>query len=499
MKRVLLFAVVLLLGSTSFAQDWVQAQKVIAEDLNGLANFGNAVHISENWAIVGAWRDNTIEPEAGAAYVYQRNNDQWDFYQKLTPSNIEENDRFGYSVYIDENTILVGAIGSGVNDEGSVFYFVNNGSNWVQQQIIQASDAQEGDFFGVSVEAEGDVLICGSMFSDNAGEESQSGAAYIFRLQSENWIEEQIIVPSDNDVADNFGSDVSISGNKVAISAPNDRFDDIFLEGSVYIYVFDETSWNLEQKLTLDVADGQISDSFGRSLSLDQNRLMVGSQTNLGGGFSSGAVGVFEFLGTSWVQTALFTGSDIQAFFKFGYSLQLDGNRAVIGLWDTSIPTNETLSGRAYVYELINGTWTEQQVLEPNDGDPNDQFGFAVSISEGYILVGSQIDSDFLSGAGSAYFFEDETFIGIKESEFNTQISLYPNPTQNSFSMEGIDGVVNVRILTIDGKLVSMVHNVTNNELIPIDILDTGLYFVEVFGASGSSLNPQGVLKLMVK
>lgn len=100
---------------------------------------------------------------------------------------------------------------------------------------------------------------------------------------------------------------------------------------------------------------------------------------------------------------------------------------------------------------------------------------------------------------GSTYFFEDESFIGITEDDLKPRMFVYPNPTQNSFSIEGIDGMVNIRIFTIDGKLVSMASNIASSELVPIDEIDTGLYFVEIYESSTTQLTSPTMLKLLIE
>ena len=70
------------------------------------------------------------------------------------------NDTFGLSVAIDGNTIAVGAFKDSIGNtllQGSVYIFVRNGSEWTQQAKLLASDGEENDVFGYSVQLDGDT------------------------------------------------------------------------------------------------------------------------------------------------------------------------------------------------------------------------------------------------------------------------------------------------------------------------------------------------------
>jgi len=105
--------------------------------------------------------------------------------QKLIASDAQNNDFFGYSVSIssDGNTAIVGAInedGTGGNNDGAAYVFTRSGSVWTQQQKLTASDAEDNDQFGwsVAVSSNGTTAIVGAYVEGGGG--TNRGAAYIF-------------------------------------------------------------------------------------------------------------------------------------------------------------------------------------------------------------------------------------------------------------------------------------------------------------------------------
>jgi hypothetical protein len=203
---------------------WTQQKKIQASDKQGGDGFGYSVAISGNGntAIVGASGEDTVVGtntiyDTGAAYIFTRSGTTWNEQQKIRASDKEQNDRFGTSVAIsdDGNTAIVGALyeGTGGGQAGAAYIFTRSGTNWNEQQKIQASDKQASDNFGesVSISSDGNTVIVGAWREDTGGRDA--GAAYIFTRSGTNWNEQQKIQASDKQFGDNFGESVAISGD----------------------------------------------------------------------------------------------------------------------------------------------------------------------------------------------------------------------------------------------------------------------------------------------
>ena len=109
----------------------------------------------------------------------RRLNDQYAQIAKLTASDAAASDNFGYSVAVDGDTVVIGATGAGTGGAVYVRRTSDGGATYVEVAKLTASDAASGDRFGVSVAIDGDTIVVGANSDDDAG--SSSGSAYVFR------------------------------------------------------------------------------------------------------------------------------------------------------------------------------------------------------------------------------------------------------------------------------------------------------------------------------
>ncbi|MCP5020231.1 MAG: hypothetical protein GY930_00510 [bacterium] len=195
---------------------WNQQAYLKASNTDPFDAFGRSVAISGELAVVGAWSEDSSATQvdgnqsdngafdAGAAYVFERIGGAWTQQAYLKASNAEAGDRFGQSVAISGETIIVGAHeeesgATGVNgnqsdnsvtDSGAVYLFERTGGNWSQQAYLKASNPGAIDRFGYSVSMSGETVVVGAPLEDsdatgvegdqNNNGASASGAAYIF-------------------------------------------------------------------------------------------------------------------------------------------------------------------------------------------------------------------------------------------------------------------------------------------------------------------------------
>ena len=181
--------------------------------------------ISGNTVVVGTPRDDgTAGEEQGAAYVFVRSGLAWSQQQKLEASDAAGLDRFGYSVAISGDTVVVGTRaddGTAGIDQGSAYVFVRSGVVWSQQQKLEALDAVAEDLFGYSVAISGETIVVGALNDDGAAGEGQ-GSAYVFVRSGGVWSQLQKLEASDAAGLDQFGYSVAISGNTVVVGTPAD-------------------------------------------------------------------------------------------------------------------------------------------------------------------------------------------------------------------------------------------------------------------------------------
>ena len=214
-----------------------------------------------------------------------------------------------------------------------------------EQAKLTASDATAGDRFGFSVSIDGNTAVVGALLHDDDG--LSSGSAYVFVRSAGIWTQQAKLTASDAAANDLFGISVAIDGDTAVIGASGDR-DAGFNTGSAYVFVRSGTSWTQQAKLT--AGDAAADDTFGFSVSIDGDTAVVGAPFDDDAGNFSGSAYVFVRSGTSWTQQAKLTASDAAAGDLFGFSVSIDGDTAVVGvLLDDDAGTS---SGSAYVFGL---------------------------------------------------------------------------------------------------------------------------------------------------
>lgn len=260
-----------------------------------------------------------------------------------------------------------------------------------QNTRIVASDAAASNEFGCAVAISGDTVVVGSQRDGHAG--VYSGSAYVFIKSGGVWAQQQKLTASDAAAYDSFGVSVAISGDTIVVGA-NGKNN---YTGSVYVFTRSAGVWTQRTKLT--ASDGAVSDFFGKAVSLSGNTVAVGAN----GAGVGGAAYVFTGSGATWTQQQKLTASDPASEDDFGQSASLSGDTVVIGAHaDDDAGTS---SGSAYVFTRSGTTWTQQQKLTASDAAADDQFGYAVGVSGDTIVVGSRFDDDKGLSSGSAYIF----------------------------------------------------------------------------------------------
>ncbi len=380
--------------------------KLTASDGASSDSFGRSVAISGDTAVIGAHEDDDNGSRSGSAYVYVRSGGVWTEQQKLTASDGAADDIFGYSVAIDGDTVIIGAVldddnGSG---SGSAYVYARSGCPgacvWTEQQKLTASDGAADDDFGFSAAISGDTLVVGAYQDDDNG--SNSGSAYVYARSGGVWTEQQKLTASDGAAGDDFGYSVAISSDTLVVGAYQDD-DNGSRSGSAYVYVRDAGVWAEQQKLT--ASDGFLFDQFGSSVAISGDSIVIGADEDDDNGSDSGSAYVYVRSGCPascvWTEQQKLTAGDGAADDEFGWSVAISGDTLVVGAYQDD--DNGSNSGSAYVYTLSGGVWIEQQKLTASDGAANDFFGFSVAVSGDTAVIGAYQHDDNGTNSGSAY------------------------------------------------------------------------------------------------
>ena len=343
-------------------------------------------------------------------------------------TNGAADDRFGSRVSIDGDTMVIGAwadddnIGSAYDNIGSAYVFTRDtagdlGSDWTQVAKLTAGDRAGGDRFGTSVSIDGDTVVIGANMDDDDG--SDSGSAYVFTRATPgdlaaSWTQVAKLTADDGAAGDYFGTSVSIDGDTMVIGGG-------FGCNSAYVFTRDTagdpaSGWTqVGPKLT--ESDGAAGDYFGVTVSIGGDTIVIGAILDDDKGTDSGSAYVFTRdtagdLGSGWTQVAKLTADDGAGGDQFGNSVSIDGDTIVIGVQYYDDPTRGTNGhnfGSAYVFtrdtpgDLTSG-WTQVAKLTADDGAGQNYFGKSVSIDGHTVVIGAHYAGPIFS-SGSAYVF----------------------------------------------------------------------------------------------
>jgi len=379
---------------------WTQEGKLTASDAVASDNAGHVVALDGDTAVVGSLNaDLGVNfGNAGAVYVFKRTGTTWAQQAKLTASSSGRNARFGTSVDIDGDKVIVGAPGVVVGiarDAGLAYVFTRSGSTWSQSAILSAPDIAQSDLFGSSVAISGSTAVVGSPQED-PGNISNAGSAYVFTSSNDTWSYNSKLAASDAAAADNFGVSVDILSTRIVVGA----------SGASAAYTFNFRNPNWEQEAILVGTDTLLDDGFGRSVALNGDRCVVGANNaDPNAASNAGAAYVFKYTTPTWSQEGKLIASDSSVGAQFGWDVAISGSTVAVGAYFAD-PDGVVDACSAYVFTEASGTWTQDAIVVSSDKASSDRFGHSVDIDGTTLLAGAPFANlGSTSDAGAAYAF----------------------------------------------------------------------------------------------
>lgn len=330
--------------------------------------YGRAVAISGTHALVSASSADGTAPGSGEVYAYELQNGVWVETDSLGPSDPELLMRFGSTLAMDGTRALIGAThdDKAAFEAGAVYVFDLVDGAWTETAKLTASDAAREDHFGGAVALDGDRVLIAATDRDDQG--SNSGAVYAFELKDEVWAQVAKLTPSGGGAGRLFGHQAALSGNRALISTWGSPRE---------VYAFEYAGGNWAEVGTLPDPTGGAS--FGTAVALDGDLALVGEPSF--GSAALGAVHAYRHQSGVWVfsetlQRSTPTGGD-----QFGYTLALDGTRALIR-------APEAFIGSVYAFAYDGGFWTERGRFSPAPERTRQSVGISLGLSGEHVLVG---------------------------------------------------------------------------------------------------------------
>ncbi len=402
---------------------WTEQAVIVGNDWS----FGDAVAVDADAAAIGSPK------YEDAAYIYFRTGGIWAEQAKLTAADMVNSPGptfFGRSVDIDGDTVIVGAtrpLHSGYGYGGGVYVFVRNSSSqWLLQGKLETLD----DNFGYSVSLRGDEALVGAP--------GDSGTAYIFVRDGNVWNVQKKFVGDPNFPLEHFGASVAFDGDTAAVGA----FSGIYNSGQDIVRVFARTSSDWMQQAEFTIAKTQV---YGHTIGLSADELFVGSPYYSGDGFLSGEVYTFERNGSTWTgpETLGPNGGDCEDH-RFGYSVDIDGDTAVVGaVGDDQF---DWFSGAVYLYSRVGTQWVEQDRITNCQSAPCSPywfFGQSVAVDGDTLIVGA--GNQFLPDA-SAYVYTNSSSGWTQQAELKVAVNAWIGRSMTTVAIDGDTAIVGTHV-----------------------------------------------------
>ena len=272
---------------------WEEVQKIITSDLDFDETLGDHIAIEGDVMVIGVNRQDTDTngefylPQAGAAYVFERNtNGVWVEMQKLTQLDRLYGDQFGNAVAIDNNIVYIGSFAKEYTNQGAVYTFKKNANNvWEQQQKIVSPEIADNQLFGYTIAVHQNSMAISAARGYTVINETtmpDTGAVYMFEYSDQNeWAFTEKIQNINSETNDAFGESLALNDSFLLITSRYESSDEngeneLYQSGTAYIYTKDNAgSFSSFQKII--ASDRAQYDLFGKRIDYNDNEIFVSS------------------------------------------------------------------------------------------------------------------------------------------------------------------------------------------------------------------------------
>lgn len=409
---------------------WSQYSKLTDE-------FGGPVSINGSYAIAGAWWGDDNGENSGLAHIYN--------VAGMAPNNppvvahkiadqVKQVDFATYTV-ADLDTVFSDPDGDVLNyteiSDNNIAVTINGsllelgstpGFAGICQVIVSASDSEYSISDTFTVTVEGNVLYV-TPSSQSIQATSVRTSFYVYNTGPGEGTMNWTAVANDSWLTIVRGGSGTNSG---LITVEHGSNSGAQRSGSITITAtgamnspqtvnITQGSGLTEGETKIVADDGNEEDNFGGAVCISGEYIIVGAYCQDTFEDESGAAYIFKREGESWTQQAKLISDGSMLADRFGNSVSIDNDYAVVGAYRDSVSAKA--SGSAYIFKRNGGLWTQQVKLTASDGDTNDIFGCSVSISGDYAILGAEGDDDKGSDAGSTYIFKRDGESWIQQSK----------------------------------------------------------------------------------
>lgn len=314
-------------------------------------SFGTSLDSEEDWLIVGAplWKSVCGVPSNGSidgtVFVYKRNGELYEDFQILPAPDNQNSQQFGSSISISGNWLFVGSVGAKhINSSNQIIYgatyvyhYNDAAGVWEYAQKLYYPNNTQTKDFGRAVAVSGNHALISSSIGAYNVPQPQRGVVYAYQLSGESWSLVEAFEYYDTSVSiATLGYSIGMSGDVAAMGTDRNR--------TVSIYRLVDGSWEFEQVF----ANAGIS-TFGYRVAVEGDYVLASAETGTvsGGQSTSGFVNLYKYENDEWALDQTIAPSDAVYGGAFGKSIALNQGRILAGSPDYN-STNRR--GKAYVY-----------------------------------------------------------------------------------------------------------------------------------------------------
>ena len=439
-------------------------------------NFGTSVAVAEEYIVVGCIGTNN---STGSIAIYKGAGPTWNLINTLSHSEGNEGDFMGMDVSMTEKHIIVGApTDHWVDDQtGRAFIYGLENNEWTEQAILQPSSDFNQSAFGFIVNIHEDYAIVGAPDYGNVG-----GAAVLYLRIGNEWIEKQTFFTPSDEVS-SFGGSVDVNDDWIAIGGYEQSFTNIE-EGAklvVYLYKRNGDQWNEAQKIefTNQALSYQIP-WYGVEFGDDQ--LVITNHRANALENIDGEIKVFQLEGETWIEN--------QSIHPDGFALNEIGRHAAhsekFAIIGASYPSaNSTQPHHLLVYnKAISDNWDLIGDYAFEGSSSTNWQGFNLDINNNYAVASSHHHAN---EHGEVHVIDLRRFLYNEELLSDEEINIYPIPAYDNISLDSQNSpITGYMMVNQMGQIVKYESEILDYQ-IEVDIKDfpSGMYWIKVETTEG--------------
>lgn len=437
--------------------------------------FGNRVSLNYPYILISDGGDDEKGENSGALYIYKWEKQKLLFINKIFANDAAENDYFGTASLLEGDLFIAGKN----SNKGAIYHYKKQGDNFIYQRQIRPDSTSTR--FGQFILQTEDYLITSSISFN------PFISSYVYFFDKNDSLKLKLKFTRQNGYyKDRFGEYIAVNKDLIAVSAVTDTVNGV-TSGSVYFF----------QKVAEDsvVELGKIYPEDGRELELfGQSTTFFNEYFICGGGeaFShqTGRVIIYEKNGNGWRKVQEINAPDDSSDNSFGSSLSLSENRLLVGSYLGM--ENNIRIGKAYLYTFENAFWKFDRKFIALDGGDWEYYGRSVAIENDLIVIGANAAKINGINTGATYVYtEQEPLTAVKDKIIIDDYKLYqnfPNPFNPSTTIKyqiPKNGFVTLKVYDILGKEVkNLVNEYKTNGRYEVMFnaadLVSGVYFYQI-------------------